>query len=186
MSEPEKSASQLRHERIELLLMADGWTANGRLALTLLLEESVVQAQRLSALEAALWGDQPPWLPHPHEQADRLRAGEPILISRRVLEDHKIERPDSVPREGEIGAFDAGWNAHEVGLERETVRLLSQPDALGWALLGYDTRALSAEASRQERSAQQLQQMLEEDEAMFGPIPDELRREVKEKWPEDE
>ena len=49
-----------------------------------------------------------------------------------------IERPDSCPREGQIEAFDAGWNAHEVGLSRETTRVFSaSPD---WAVLAWDVR----------------------------------------------
>lgn len=49
-----------------------------------------------------------------------------------------IERPDACPREGQIEPFDAGWNAHEVGLSRETVRVLASDP--GWALLGWDIR----------------------------------------------
>ena len=56
-----------------------------------------------------------------------------------------IERPDSVPREGQVDAFDAGWNAHEKGLGRETVRVLSPTeDARRWALMAWDVRALLA------------------------------------------
>jgi hypothetical protein len=52
-----------------------------------------------------------------------------------------IERPQSVPREGQVPAFDAGWNAHRLGLERETVRVLTPASGRGWALLGWDVRA---------------------------------------------
>jgi hypothetical protein len=48
------------------------------------------------------------------------------------------DRPPSVPKEGEIAPFDAGWHAHEVGLDRDTVRVLAADP--GWALLGYDAR----------------------------------------------
>ena len=51
-------------------------------------------------------------------------------------------RPDSVPKEGEIEAFDAGWNAHYEGLARETVKVLAIADVHGWALLAWDTRQL--------------------------------------------
>jgi hypothetical protein len=51
-----------------------------------------------------------------------------------------IERPAAAPREGEVAAFDAGWNAHEVGLERETVRVLAAGPGRDWALLAWDTR----------------------------------------------
>lgn len=54
-----------------------------------------------------------------------------------------VERTASVPAPGVIPAFDAGWNAHEVGLEHETVRVLSASP--NWALLGYDTRRQLAE-----------------------------------------
>lgn len=53
----------------------------------------------------------------------------------------QIERPPSVPAEGVIEAFDAGWRAHEVGLDRETVRVLSSTEYVrGWALLAWDVR----------------------------------------------
>lgn len=52
----------------------------------------------------------------------------------------KIERPAAAPREGQIEAFDAGWNAHETGLERESVRVFTPPTGQGWALLGWDMR----------------------------------------------
>ena len=51
-----------------------------------------------------------------------------------------IERPASVPQFGTVPAFDAGWEAHEVGLERETVEVLSNPGNRAWELLGWDIR----------------------------------------------
>lgn len=48
-----------------------------------------------------------------------------------------VERPISCPAPGIVPAFDAGWNAHEIGLARETVELLAVSP---WALLGYDAR----------------------------------------------
>lgn len=61
----------------------------------------------------------------------------------------RYERPPSCPREGMLAAYDAGWNAFEVGLERETVELLAHPSGQGWALLAYDTCALVANPRRQ-------------------------------------
>lgn len=52
-----------------------------------------------------------------------------------------VERPRASPRPGEIGPFDAGWDAHAAGLERDTVRALTPTSGLGWALLGWDIRA---------------------------------------------
>jgi hypothetical protein len=52
-----------------------------------------------------------------------------------------VSRPSSVPAVGQVPAYDAGWNAQEIGLERETVRVLTPPSGRGWALLGWDTRA---------------------------------------------
>jgi len=51
-----------------------------------------------------------------------------------------IERPRSCPEPGVILAFDAGWNAHELGMDRDTVLVLTDPSGLKWALLGYDIR----------------------------------------------
>lgn len=45
-----------------------------------------------------------------------------------------------LPQEGEIEAFDAGWNASEAGLDRQTVAVLTPPSGRGWALLGWDAR----------------------------------------------
>jgi hypothetical protein len=53
-------------------------------------------------------------------------------------DDVVYERPSACPREGQIEPFDAGWHAHEVGLARETVRVLAADP--GWALLGWDSR----------------------------------------------
>jgi hypothetical protein len=53
-----------------------------------------------------------------------------------------------MPKEGQIEAFDAGWHAHEIGFERNTVILLAQPSALGWAVMGYDCRAKLEEMER--------------------------------------
>ena len=52
-----------------------------------------------------------------------------------------LARPSSVPAEGQVPAFDAGWNAHRLGLERETVEVLSHPGGREWALMGWDVRA---------------------------------------------
>jgi hypothetical protein len=51
-----------------------------------------------------------------------------------------VPRPDSVPKEGMVEAFDAGWNAHRRGLERTTVQVMTPVSGLKWALLGYDCR----------------------------------------------
>lgn len=56
-----------------------------------------------------------------------------------------VVRAASVPAEGQIPAFDAGWDAHALGLERETVRVLTPPSGRAWALLAWDTRQLSVE-----------------------------------------
>jgi hypothetical protein len=51
----------------------------------------------------------------------------------------EIERPLSCPERGLVPAFDAGWDAQRLGIERETVLVLTQGrDA--WALMGYDIR----------------------------------------------
>lgn len=49
-----------------------------------------------------------------------------------------LERPRSVPAPGEIAPFDSGWDAHRIGLERQTVEALAADK--GWALLGWDAR----------------------------------------------
>lgn len=49
-----------------------------------------------------------------------------------------MERPASCPPVGAIPAFDAGWDAAKIGLDRETVAVLSHPTGGRWALLGYD------------------------------------------------
>lgn len=51
-----------------------------------------------------------------------------------------VERPQSCPTRGEVPAFDAGWDAHETGLERETVAILTPPSGRAWALMGWDAR----------------------------------------------
>lgn len=53
-----------------------------------------------------------------------------------------VERPPSVPKPGQIPAFDAGWNAHEIGIDRATARVLAADPQ--WALLAWDCRALIA------------------------------------------
>jgi hypothetical protein len=50
-----------------------------------------------------------------------------------------VERTEGMPAEGVVAPFDAGWYAHEIGLDRDTVRVLAADP--GWALLGYDCRA---------------------------------------------
>lgn len=65
----------------------------------------------------------------------------------------EVARPPSVPAEGQIEAFDAGWDAQEVGLDRETVAVLAHPSGRSWALLGWDSRALASGA----HTAEQLQ-----------------------------
>ena len=49
-----------------------------------------------------------------------------------------IERPASCPPEGQFEAFDAGWNAHEVGISRESTRVLAANPR--WAVLAWDIR----------------------------------------------
>lgn len=63
-----------------------------------------------------------------------------ILTSENDTTKPDYPRPSSVPAEGVVAPFDAGWEAHAVGLERKTVEIFS-PDP-EWALLGWDTRAL--------------------------------------------
>lgn len=53
-----------------------------------------------------------------------------------------VERPPAVPEAGAVAPFDAGWEAHHAGLERETVRVLAADP--GWALLGWDARQTCA------------------------------------------
>jgi hypothetical protein len=52
----------------------------------------------------------------------------------------EVVRPIMCPPPGHVPSFDAGWDAHEVGLGRGSVEILS-PDP-GWALLGWDARHL--------------------------------------------
>lgn len=49
-----------------------------------------------------------------------------------------VRRPDSVPSEGRIAPFDAGWDAHRSGLSRASVAVFAADR--GWALLGWDAR----------------------------------------------
>lgn len=49
-------------------------------------------------------------------------------------------RPRSVPTEGVVPAFDAGWNAHEVGLSLSTVLTFAPASGRGWAVLGWKAR----------------------------------------------
>ena len=69
------------------------------------------------------------------EGDERIRTAELALGT-----DPVYEYPTACPKRGTVAPFDAGWDAHEVGLERRTVEALS-PDR-GWALLGWDARAL--------------------------------------------
>jgi len=62
----------------------------------------------------------------------------------------EIERGSSMPKEGVVPAFDAGWNAHEVGLERNTVSVLAHPTGREWALMGWDSRQLVADRMRED------------------------------------
>ena len=61
----------------------------------------------------------------------------------------EIERPESAPALGHVPSYDAGWNAHEVGLDRKTVEVLS-PDP-GWAVLGWDMREMLAKRQKEEQ-----------------------------------
>jgi len=61
-----------------------------------------------------------------------------------------VERADSMPKEGTIPGFDAGWNAHRAGLDRESIKVfagLGVRDWLNWCLLGWDARAKMVELS---------------------------------------
>lgn len=51
-----------------------------------------------------------------------------------------VSRPSACPTPGQIPAFDAGWNAHEKGLERETVRVMTPTSGRKWALMAWDIR----------------------------------------------
>lgn len=55
-----------------------------------------------------------------------------------------IERTVACPAPGVVPAFDAGWDAHAAGLERETVRVLAASPE--WALLGWDIRQALVDA----------------------------------------
>lgn len=67
------------------------------------------------------------------------------------VEGPDFERPPSVPTRGLVRAYDAGWDAHRLGLARDTVAALAPPSGRDWALLGWDTRALIAQ--RQQSAA---------------------------------
>lgn len=76
----------------------------------------------------------------------RVASGEPGAgAADPLITEDDVERPRSVPAEGEIEAFDAGWNGHRVGLGRRSVELFTPASGRPWALLGYDTRALVIE-----------------------------------------
>jgi len=72
----------------------------------------------------------PPTEPPPKPVPDRPALTEEIL------------RTAAMPAKGVIEPFDAGWEAHVVGLDRATVEALALDP--GWALLGWDSRDLLA------------------------------------------
>ena len=82
------------------------------------------------------------------EQASVPAVDVPRASAAELEEEPKVERPAAAPLLGQIPSYDAGWNAHEVGLDRKTVEVLS-PDP-GWALLGWDMRALLAKRQKEE------------------------------------
>ena len=82
------------------------------------------------------------------EQASVPAVDVPRASAAELEEEPKVERPAAAPLLGQIPSYDAGWNAHEVGLSRKTVEVLS-PDP-GWALLGWDMRALLAKRQKEE------------------------------------
>lgn len=57
-------------------------------------------------------------------------------------------RPRSCPAEGVVPAFDAGWYAHEIGLDRETVEMLAADPE--WSLLGWNARRSAAAVPKDE------------------------------------
>lgn len=61
-----------------------------------------------------------------------------------------VQRPNAAPADGVVPAFDAGWYAHEVGLDRETVIVLAADR--DWALLGWDSRQLALSPEGQPHS----------------------------------
>lgn len=68
-----------------------------------------------------------------------------------------IERPDSCPREGQIEAFDAGWNAHEVGLSRKAAEVFSPSKyASAWAVLAWDVRDAISKRGEHEVTTEEL------------------------------
>lgn len=65
------------------------------------------------------------------------------------MQQPELERPSSLPAPGVIGDFDEGWDAHELGLDRQTVEVFVHPSKRDWVLLGYDARVrLSEESAR--------------------------------------
>ena len=53
-----------------------------------------------------------------------------------------VQRPDACPKPGQVQAFDAGWEAHEKGISRESVRVFTNGN--GMALLAWDIREAEA------------------------------------------
>lgn len=53
-----------------------------------------------------------------------------------------VQRTLAMPKEGVVEAFDAGWNAHKVGLSRRTVEVITHPFGRDWALMAWDCREL--------------------------------------------
>jgi hypothetical protein len=65
----------------------------------------------------------------------------------------EIQRPHSCPIEGQIPSFDAGWNAHKLGISRKTVEVLSPPLMPGvksWGVYAWDIRDQLATEARRE------------------------------------
>lgn len=56
-----------------------------------------------------------------------------------------VQRSPAMPPEGVIPPFDAGWEAHALGLERRTVEVLAADPR--WAVLGWDCREMVANTS---------------------------------------
>lgn len=53
-----------------------------------------------------------------------------------------MDRPANAPKPGQIESFDDGWNAAEIGLDRETVEICAHPTKKDWALLAWDIHHL--------------------------------------------
>jgi hypothetical protein len=60
-----------------------------------------------------------------------------------------IKRTDAMPKEGVVKAFDAGWYAHEVGISRDTVLVITPDSGVGWAVLAWDCRQLLSQENEQ-------------------------------------